>query len=122
MEEYSHNFLDEAILGSNSMDAECMNISDTRPQAEIEETIRAMTRAIEQDSSNAQAYFKRGNAFSNMGDYDRAIDDLSKTIELNPSNSMAFNNRGMALWAVGRREDAVADYEKAKTLMGSRPG
>jgi tetratricopeptide (TPR) repeat protein len=40
-----------------------------------------LTWAIEQDPSNAQAYFRRGNAYSNLGDYDRALEDLTRASE-----------------------------------------
>lgn len=105
--------MDESLSGSSEMDAEQLNISDTHPQTDTEVTIREMTRAIEQDSSDAQAYFKRGNAFSNMGDYDRAIEDLSKTIELRPSDSMAFNNRGMAHLCIGEFTEAIVDLSRS---------
>jgi Flp pilus assembly protein TadD len=48
------------------------------------------------DNRNATAYFSRGNAKANKGDFDGAIADYTKAIELNPSFAGAFNNRNNA--------------------------
>ncbi|MCD6490503.1 MAG: tetratricopeptide repeat protein [Thermodesulfobacterium sp.] len=46
----------------------------------------------------AVAYYNRGNAYLNKGEYDLAIKDLTKAIELNPNYAAAYNNRGNGLF------------------------
>ena len=45
---------------------------------------------------NAEAYYNRGIAYGDKGEYDKAIEDYSKAIELNPEYAEAYNNRGNA--------------------------
>ena len=52
--------------------------------------------AIELNPNDAEAYNNRGVAYSNKGDYDRAIADYTKAIELNPDYVEAYSNRGGA--------------------------
>jgi tetratricopeptide (TPR) repeat protein len=53
------------------------------------------TMAIDLNSNNAVAYFKRGTAEAHKGSYEGAIADLTKAIELNPNFAVAFDNRGV---------------------------
>ena len=58
---------------------------------------------------DAQAYFRRGNEFSNLGEYQLAIQDFTQSISLDESSSMAYNNRGTAHLCIGDFESAVRD-------------
>ena len=58
--------------------------------------VAEMTEIIEHDPSNAPAYFRRGNALSNLHHYVQARHDLDRVIMLEPGNAMAYNNRGIA--------------------------
>ena len=44
----------------------------------------------------AQAYLKRGDAYSEIQDYDDAIMDYNQAIHLKPEYVEAYNNRGYA--------------------------
>lgn len=65
-----------------------------RDPYEQQQIVAEMTAAIERDPSNPQAYFRRGNAFSNLGQYEQAKIDMDQVIELEPLNAMVYNNRG----------------------------
>ena len=58
--------------------------------------VAEMTEILKHDPTNAQAYFRRGNAWSNLHDYAQARRDLDRAIELEPGNALAYNNRGIA--------------------------
>jgi tetratricopeptide (TPR) repeat protein len=64
----------------------------------------------------AFAYYNRGLAKLEMGDYDRAIADFDAAIRLDPASAAAFNNRGGAWYAKGDQDRAIADFDKAIQL------
>ena len=63
--------------------------------------VAEMTAIITHDPTNAQAYFRRGNAWSNLHNYTQAKDDLDQAIALEPGNALAYNNRGIASLCTG---------------------
>src|SRR3989442_14552721 len=78
--------------------------------------VAAMTALITRDPTNAQAYFRRGNAWSNLRDYARAKDDLDRAIALEPGNALAYNNRGIASLCTGNAAAAIGDLCRAIAL------
>src|SRR5262249_25491429 len=52
-----------------------------REQPESDTVIAELTRAIRRDPGDFAAYAKRGNAFRDAGDFDRAIEDYSAAVE-----------------------------------------
>jgi Flp pilus assembly protein TadD len=78
-----------------------MDLSDLysgmgRDPDEQQYIVAQMTAILTHDPTNAQAYFRRGNAWSNLHDYAQARRDLDRAIELEPGNALAYNNRGIA--------------------------
>ena len=64
--------------------------------------------------SLALAYYKRGTAYCNKGEYDRAIADLTNAVRLNPDDAKGvIYNRGVANGRKGDDDRAIADYTKA---------
>jgi tetratricopeptide (TPR) repeat protein len=51
---------------------------------------------IEIDPRNATAYYNRGFAYSNLGQWDKAAADFTQTIEINPNFTSAYQNREIA--------------------------
>jgi tetratricopeptide (TPR) repeat protein len=64
----------------------------------------------------AIALNKRGNAYLDKGQYDRAIQDFDQAIRLNPNYAGAFNNRGHAYDEKGQPDRAIQDYDQAIRL------
>lgn len=48
-------------------------------------------KALEQDSNNVKALFRRGQALQNKGDYDQAKKDFEQVVQLDPQNKAAKN-------------------------------
>jgi tetratricopeptide (TPR) repeat protein len=64
----------------------------------------------------AFAYYNRGLAELEMGEYDRAILDFDASIRLDPASAPAFNNRGSTWYGKGDPDRALADFNKAIRL------
>ncbi|WP_336182923.1 tetratricopeptide repeat protein, partial [Fusobacterium polymorphum] len=73
-------------------------------------------RAIELNPNNASYYYNRGNTFSILKEYEKAIDDYSRAIELNPNNASYYYNRGISFNRLKEYEKAIDDYNKAIEL------
>ena len=69
--------------------------------------------------NQAIAYYNRGNAFSDKGQYDRAIADYDATLGLQPGYADAINNRGNAYVQKGDYERAMADFDTAIRLKSN---
>jgi tetratricopeptide (TPR) repeat protein len=65
------------------------------------------------------AYYNRGQAFMNLGEFDKAIEDYSTAAKLNSSYYQAFYNRGVAFEKIGQPNRAIADYERTISLNPS---
>jgi len=75
------------------------------------DTLREKTTL--KDPKDAEAYFNRGLAYDDKGQYDQAISDYSKAIEINPGLAEAYINRGNAYSKKGQYDKAISDYSKA---------
>src|SRR5262249_46515108 len=87
-----------------------------RDPDEQQHIVAAMTAIIVRDPTNAQAYFRRGNAWSNLRDYAQARLDLDRVIALEPDNALAYNNRGIAFLCTGDVQAAIDDLCRAIAL------
>lgn len=80
--------------------------------------IVACTSVIERDSgmtsqARSVVYRRRGGAYLDKGDLDRAIADYDQAIVLDPAHADAYNGRGRAYWTKGDKDKALPDYERA---------
>ena len=76
--------------------------------------IRGCTSVIEagryEGDNLAIAYTSRGTAYSEKGEYDRAIADFDRAIQLNPDYAFAYYDRGNAYFDKNDLDRAIADY------------
>jgi tetratricopeptide (TPR) repeat protein len=77
--------------------------------------IEYSNNAIELQLDYAEAYIARGNAYKDLGQYQRAIEDYNEAIRLKPDD-VAFNNRGIAYTKLGQYQRAIEDYNEAIRL------
>jgi tetratricopeptide (TPR) repeat protein len=68
------------------------------------------------DTDKAIAYYDRGNASHNKGEYDKAIADYDEAIRLDPKYAIAYCNRGSTWLRKGDTDKAIADYDEAIRL------
>ncbi|XP_008326486.1 dnaJ homolog subfamily C [Cynoglossus semilaevis] len=74
--------------------------------------------AVDGDSKNYMAYFRRATVFLAMGKSKSALPDLSRVIELKPDFTSARLQRGNILLKQGRLDEAESDFKK---VMKSNP-
>jgi tetratricopeptide (TPR) repeat protein len=72
-------------------------------------------------ATGAEFYLKRGEDFSGVHEYDRAIADYNTAIQLKPDYAEAYNDRGFAHYLKGDAERAIADYTRAIELRPNYP-
>jgi lipoprotein NlpI len=65
------------------------------------------------------AYYNRGAAYQNLGQFDKALADYNTAISLDPSWE-AYNNRGLFFDQIGQPDKAIADY--TMSIMLNRSG
>jgi tetratricopeptide (TPR) repeat protein len=88
---------------------------------DAEETKRLSSEAAEADAiklkpKDAGAYYNRGIAKLDKGDFDGAIADYNRVIELDPKFTDAYCNRALAKHDKGDVDGAIADYTRAIEL------
>jgi tetratricopeptide (TPR) repeat protein len=79
----------------------------------IDKAIADYDKAIKINPDFERAYYNRGTAYGNKGQFDLAIADLDKAIEINPEDAEAYNNRGIAYVKKGQHDLAIADFGKS---------
>ena len=85
-------------------------------QMEDQKTIEHYTKALELDPQMGSAYYNRGLAYANIGEYDKAIKDYSTIINRNSGDAEAYSSRGDAYLCKGKYDRAIKDYSKAIEL------
>lgn len=81
-----------------------------------EDADRASRKAVELDSSLADAHTSRAMAHSVLGEYDDAVTEFETAIALDPHAFDAHYSFGRLLWLMGRREQAIAHMERAAAV------
>ena len=59
------------------------------------------------------AFYRRANAYSEIGEQDRAIADYDQAIRINPNHAASFANRGVAHARKENYDRAIDDYDQA---------
>ncbi len=78
--------------------------------------ITGYTEEIHRNPNDSEAYNNRGYAYSEIGDFDRALADFEAVIRLSPDDPTGYMNRGVAKFTLGDTAGAMADYETAINL------
>jgi tetratricopeptide (TPR) repeat protein len=91
-------------------------INPYSPQVAIDNCTSIINRGEQNEQNLAIVHLNRGAAYTNKGDYDRAIADLDRSIKFDPSRSEAYRYRGRAYAGKGDNDHAVSDYGEALRL------
>jgi tetratricopeptide (TPR) repeat protein len=80
------------------------------------EAIPYLTKAVETDGKNSDAFTERGRAWNELSEYDKAIADFNQALAINPKSAIAYNNRGNAWNHKGEHDKAIADLDQSLRL------
>jgi tetratricopeptide (TPR) repeat protein len=69
-----------------------------------------------QEPNDADAHYKRGIAWLDKGELDKAIADFTQAIRLDPKASDPYSDRGVAWYLKGEYDKAIADCSEAIRL------
>ncbi len=81
----------------------------------IDEFKQVVKLAIK-DEPKILSYYNMGNAYADLGQYEKAIESYQAAIKLKADLSKPHNNLGLAYAASGRLEDALAEFKQAVQL------
>lgn len=84
-------------------------------RGEYRRAIQTLSKALELDPQNTDAYMHRGIAFLESGDTEKALQDFGESLRLNPS-ALCYYNRALAWMGKGEDERALNDLDEAIRL------
>jgi tetratricopeptide (TPR) repeat protein len=79
--------------------------------------LRDFNQAVRLKPNDAEAYYNRGTAYSQLGKYPEAAQDFEKAIQLKPDYLAAYLGRGLARAKLGDHTAAVRDFDRAILLQ-----
>ena len=85
------------------------------------EAIDAFTKAIREDSTNTNAWIRRGFCKGLLKDFDGEMADYSKVIEIDPDHKWAYISRGSAYNRLGKYKEAFKDFDRALEIDPNEP-
>jgi len=103
-----------AAQSSRLSNADLCNGMDRRsPESQIIGCSALIKSGVNTPKVLAMAYNNRGNAFSDIGEYERAIQDYAESINLDSRDPKPLNNRGVAYQKRGEYDRAIEDFDAA---------
>lgn len=82
-------------------------------------TLAPTTRAIDIDPNNAGAYSNRGNAYSALGNFAKALADYDRAIVINSDDANAYRDRASARESLDNIFQAQADMQRYRDISGA---
>lgn len=79
---------------------------------EAKEYIKLYTASLTFNPKIVEDYIKRGNAYSYIGEHDKAIADYNRAIKLKPNYAKAYYHRGVAYDRKREYNKAIKDYNE----------
>lgn len=79
-------------------------------------TVQSLSNRIEENPSDANAFYRRGQVYASKGAYWSAIKDFDDAIRLNPRDVEAYNNRCWVRTVINELPAALKDCNEALRL------
>lgn len=107
---------DETIVEKTLTDAKIveyyLEASKYMLENNYSEEFKALSKALDIDSSNALTLVKLGRCYRNLGMQDKAISTYEKALELDPQMGTAYTNLGTIYILNKNYREAATQYEK----------
>lgn len=81
--------------------------------------ISILSKVLELEPTNFLAYWHRGAAYDNSGNYQKAIEDHNLALKYKPNNNTGiaiYNNRGKSRLQLGDAQRAIEDFNQAISI------
>ena len=104
---------DDGLASQNKAD-KAKSLKEKRKA--YEEAIKHYTNALDRNLHLPTVYNNRGNAYSDIGEFEYAIEDYNMVIQLKPDDAVAYYNRGMAYGVKCKYDYAIKDFDMAIQL------
>lgn len=91
-------------------------------EGEYEGAIDALNVLLRVDKNSYNAYFLRGVAKYNLGDYIGAESDFTSAININPVYTIAYHYRAITRSYLGNYDDSLDDFAKAIDIRPDQEG
>lgn len=91
-------------------------LSDGQKYTDPLKAVEYLNNALKLQPRDAEAYYNRGVAYDNLGQYKNAIKDYNQAIGLNPDYAEAYSNRGTIHNTTGKYQQAIEDFSEAIRL------
>ncbi len=89
--------------------------------AKYKEAVEYYTLSINADSTNTNAWIRRGFTRGLLKDFDGEMSDYSSVINFDPQHKWAYISRGSARNRLGDYKNAMADFNKAIEIDSKDP-
>ena len=81
-------------------------------EKDLDNQIALYTQILDIDPSYAEAYYNRGNAYNDKGEYDKAIEDCTQAIKFDPEKASYYDSRADAYMIMENYAKALNDVEE----------
>ena len=119
IENYDKEYRKLTGKGNESGD-DLVNQSENEFKEEIEKMTKRETDSENErkklDQMSAWDYFRQGNRYLDVEQYEEAIESYTNAIQRQSNNAPFYNNRGVTYSDMGESEKALSDYNKAIEL------
>ncbi len=85
-------------------------------EGKLAEAILFLDKAIEEDPTNPVYLSERGVCFLNLGQNERALEDMNQSVSLDPNYAYRYASRAFVKDKMGDIEGGISDYEIAVRL------
>ena len=83
---------------------------------EYDNAMKDYNAALSLNPDLESAYWNRGDALQQLGNFAAAIADFSKSLQMNPKVATTYNDRGWAFFRNNQPDSAIKDFDKAIQL------
>ena len=103
------------LLPAFALAGEFENGVEAMSKQDYDKAIVSFTACIREDSKNAAAFLRRGEAYAAKKDHDKAILDYTEHLRLKPSD-FGYHDRAVSYIEKGEHDKAIADFTEAIKL------